>query len=54
MNEWTPERIAREEERRKALVDKGICPDSGYTIKRCKRTICDCFEYEDEYGVSQR
>lgn len=52
--EWTPEAIAAEEARRQALIDKGICPDSGYTIRRCKQSICDCFDYEDKYGPSQR
>jgi hypothetical protein len=52
--QWTSQAIAREEARRKALIDKGICPDSGYTIRRCKQSICDCFEHEKKYGVSQR
>lgn len=35
-------------------VKKGVCPYSGYTISKCKQLVCDCFEFEEEYGVSQR
>jgi hypothetical protein len=33
---------------------KGRCAASGMTITACKRTICDCFDYEDTHGESQR
>lgn len=41
--EWTPDAIAREEARRKARFDAGICPDSGLNLHSCHRSICDCF-----------
>ena len=44
MSDWTPEALAEEERRLQAEIDKGQCPWSGYSIKRCKRIdLCDCF-----------
>lgn len=34
--------------------DCGVCPYSGLTIVACKSWLCDCFEFEDKYGVSQK
>jgi hypothetical protein len=35
-------------------VSKGLCPYSGLTIRNCKSFLCDCFEFEDKYGISQK
>jgi hypothetical protein len=33
---------------------KGNCPYSGLTGPECKRSMCDCFEFEDRWGPSRR
>ena len=38
----------------KDQVAKGICPYSGLTGPECKERQCDCFEFEDLWGVSRR
>jgi hypothetical protein len=30
------------------------CPFSGETIPDCKSWLCDCFDFEDTHGVSQK
>lgn len=35
-------------------VSKGFCPYSGLSIPHCKSWLCDCFEFEDKYGVSKK
>ena len=42
VSDWTPEDLAAEQERRAEVEADGICPDSGYKIAKCWRTICDC------------
>ena len=48
MSEWTPEAIAAEKAREDRMIAAGECPWSGMTIRRCQRTICDCFLPEVE------
>ena len=31
-----------------------LCPYSGFTVPKCKSWLCDCFEFEDKWGVSQK
>lgn len=48
MSEWTPEALAEYEAWRQQRIDQGICPNSGYTIRRCIRSdLCDCFDYPE-------
>jgi len=35
-------------------LEKGICPYSGLEGPECKSWLCDCFEFEDRWGVSQK
>jgi hypothetical protein len=35
-------------------VNLGHCPYSGLKLPECKSWLCDCFEFEDEYGVSRK
>jgi hypothetical protein len=43
MSDWTPEGLAAEDERRREVESRGICPDSGYTIGHCWTVdLCDC------------
>lgn len=35
-------------------VEKGFCPYSGLSGPECKSWLCDCFEWEDKWGVSQK
>ena len=44
MTEWSDEAIEKELVARKKLLDKGICPDSGYRIHDCHKSVCDCFD----------
>lgn len=37
-----------------AEVAKGRCPYSGLAGPECKSYLCDCFEFEDQWGVSQK
>jgi hypothetical protein len=30
------------------------CPHSGLSGPECKSWLCDCFDYEDLWGVSQK
>ena len=32
----------------------GRCPHSGLPGPECKSWLCDCFDYEAEWGVSQK
>lgn len=42
--DWTAEELAAAQAEQDALIDRGICPWSGYTIARCQAVdICDCF-----------
>ena len=43
MNNWTPEALAEEAERRRDAESRGICPDSGETTGKCWDVdLCDC------------
>jgi hypothetical protein len=33
---------------------RGFCPYSGLTIPACKSWLCDCFDFENEYGTSKK
>jgi hypothetical protein len=33
---------------------KNVCPYSGLEGPECKSWLCDCFEFEDLWGVSQK
>lgn len=35
-------------------VKAGVCPYSGDPGPECKSWLCDCFEFEDVWGVSQK
>jgi hypothetical protein len=59
MRNWTAEEIAKEEQRREACVNQGMCPDSGEKLifnhplsdcppNRLSCGICDCFGYPPE------
>lgn len=38
----------------KASVEQNRCPYSGLDGPECKSWLCDCFEFEDIWGVSQK
>jgi hypothetical protein len=38
----------------KASVEQNRCPYSGLNGPECKSWLCDCFEFEDIWGVSQK
>jgi hypothetical protein len=48
------EQVVRFEKFKAEQVSKGLCPYSGLMIKECKSWLCDCFEWENEYGLSQK
>lgn len=31
-----------------------LCPYSGLAGPECKSWLCDCFEFEEKWGVSQK
>ena len=35
-------------------VEQGRCPYSGLMGPECKSWLCDCFDFEDIWGVSQK
>lgn len=45
--------IEWQEFERKELAE-GRCPNSGLSGPECKSWLCDCFDYEDLWGVSQK
>ena len=52
--EMENEQIEKWEHFKANEVIKGYCPFSGLKIIACKKRLCDCFEFEDVYGVSQK
>lgn len=49
------EKYLREYEEFKAKeVEKGRCPYSGLRGPECKSWLCDCFEFEEKWGVSRK
>ena len=36
------------------MLAENRCPNSGLPGPECKRVLCDCFDYEGRWGVSQR
>jgi hypothetical protein len=37
-----------------ACLIKNVCPYSGLDGPECKSWLCDCFEFEELWGVSQK
>lgn len=37
-----------------ACLANNLCPYSGEDGRLCKASVCDCFKFEDRWGVSQR
>lgn len=54
MTEWSD---TQEQEWQKIVdesLSRDVCPYSGEAGPKCKATVCDCWEFEDKWGVSRK